>query len=272
MRILAMDDEKHMLDRLLKCIDKAAPEAEVIGFQKVAEARKFVEDNPIDVAFLDIEMRGTSGLEFSKFLKQKYPRVNIIFCTGYSEYLYDAINKIRCSGYILKPVTPEQISEELKNLRIPVEERNQEKPRLYLQCFGNFDAFLNGTPLKFPSAKSKELLAYLTDRRGAGCSTKELQSCLWDDDHVHESYLKKARKELLDLLAENGLEDVVERTWGSLALRQNQVQCDYFDWLEGKPDGINRWNGEYMNQYSWAEMTRGYLTANVYGHDDHSNH
>jgi hypothetical protein len=37
------------------------------------------------------------------------------------------------------------------------------------------------------------------------------------------------------------------------------VDCDYYDWKKGKPWAINAYRGEYMSQYSWAELTHGTL-------------
>lgn len=48
----------------------------------------------------------------------------------------------RCSGYVLKPVTTEQIVRELDNLRHPIEE--QPRAKVHMQCFGNFEVFVDG--------------------------------------------------------------------------------------------------------------------------------
>ncbi len=258
MRVLAVDDEALMLEKLCDSIKEAAPEAVIASFRRASEAQEYIQENEIDVAFLDIKMRGMTGMELAKIIKTTQPNVNIIFCTGYSEYMYDAISKVRCSGYILKPVDAGQVAEELKNLRIPMK-KEADKKGLYVQCFGNFEVFLNDEILKFESKKTKELFAYLVDRHGALCNIKEIEAVLWEDDGDHSSYIKKCRKELTDLFKAKGLEDVIEKTWGGLAVRAGHFQCDYYDWIDGKAEGINRWNGSYMDQYSWAEVTKASL-------------
>ncbi len=45
----------------------------------------------------------------------EYPDINIIFCTGYDEYISEAFREIRCNGYISKPVDAEQVKEELSH-------------------------------------------------------------------------------------------------------------------------------------------------------------
>lgn len=39
-----------------------------------------------------------------------------------------------------------------------------------------------------------------------------------------------------------------------MALVTENVECDYYQWLNGTADGINAYHGEFMNQYSWAEF------------------
>ena len=72
----------------------------------------------------------------------------------------------------MKPVTPEDIAEELRNIGLTTARAAQEKA-LRVQCFGNFEVFYQGRPLEFSRSKSKELFAYLVFRRGAACSIKE---------------------------------------------------------------------------------------------------
>ena len=62
MRILAVDDEQLMLGRLERCIREAAPEAELISFQKATECLSYVRKQQADVAFLDIRMRLMDGM------------------------------------------------------------------------------------------------------------------------------------------------------------------------------------------------------------------
>ena len=260
MRILAADDEKLMLERLMRCITEAAPEAEVISFQKATECLAYVKEEQADVAFLDIRMRVMDGIELAKQIKLLQPKINIIFTTGYSDYIYDAVSEIRCSGYVLKPVTTEQIVRELDNLRHPIEE--QPRAKVHMQCFGNFEVFVDGKVLHLKPEKMKELLAYLVDRKGALCSNAEIIAALWEDNADHYDYLKKCKKALIEALAEAGCKDVLVSQWGSIGVDRDAFSCDYYDWIEGKPSVINAYQGQYMTQYSWGEMTNASLTPN----------
>lgn len=257
MKILAVDDEAIALDGLVSCIEKAEPDAEVRGFRSGLQALDFVGKNPCDVAFLDIEMRELDGIELARRLKRENPKINLIFATGYSAYAGDALS-LRASGYLLKPVTAEKVRQELDELRHPV--APEAGKRVRVQTFGDFEVFIGGRPAKFRYSKTKELLAYLVDRRGALCANDEIMAVLWED-RTNDSYFKKLRDDLLQALSEAGCGDIIARQWGKIGVLPQKLDCDYYNWLDGRLSAINAYNGEYMTQYSWGEMTLGRLHA-----------
>lgn len=252
MRIIAVDDEKLALESLVSAIENVAPSGQVCGFRNALRAEKFVEEHPCDIAFLDIEMREMDGVTLAKKMKLIRPNINIIFTTGYGEYRKDALD-MHASGYIEKPVTEEKIKREMDELRHPIVRRKKTK-KLKVRTFGNFEVYAGLSPMKFRYNKSKELLAYLIDRNGTLCSNREIMSVLWEDEE-HISYMKNSRADLIDVLKKNNYEDVIVRQWGKLGILPEKLDCDYFDWLKGDPKALNTYRGEYMSQYSWAELT-----------------
>ena len=154
MRIVAVDDERLALEILKESISEACPDSELFGFRNPAEVVEFVKENPCEIAFLDIEMRGMSGVELAQKLKEIQPDINIIFVTGYSEHMAEAFS-LHASGYVLKPASREKIEEELANLRNPVTEKPS---HIRVQTFGHFEVFVDGKHVLFSIAKAKELL------------------------------------------------------------------------------------------------------------------
>lgn len=255
MKIIVADDEPIILEEVVEILQELEPEAEIYDFLVPEDLLEFAEDNQCDVAFLDIEMGTISGVQVAKKLKQIYPKINIIFVTGYSEYAQVAF-KIRASGYVLKPPTKKNIKEELENLRNPVSFNTCDK--LVVQCFGNFDVFMNGVPIKFQRNKSKELLAFLIDRRGSAVTAKEICSILWENsehDIKNIQYLQKLKSDLIKALKEVGAEKVFLYSRNNYSINVDEVSCDYYDYINDKPEGVRAYNGEYMKQYSWAEVT-----------------
>lgn len=119
MKIIAADDEKRALKNLVSTINTAVPDAEVFQFSDAASVLEFAKTTACQVAFLDIEMGEMNGLELSKKLKILNPRINIVFTTGYSEYMPQAL-ALHASGYLLKPFTAEDLANEMENLINPI--------------------------------------------------------------------------------------------------------------------------------------------------------
>ena len=117
--IIIVEDESILLKGFVHIMEDTLPKADIYGFETGAEALRFVESNHIDVALLDIELFGESGIDLAGKLMELNPRINIIFLTGHAEYTADAL-ALHCSGYILKPLTPEKILHEVSHLRFPV--------------------------------------------------------------------------------------------------------------------------------------------------------
>ena len=266
MTILAVDDEKPSLASIVEQLRQLLPEAEVLGFRKPSEALEAVQEKPCEIAFLDIEMKEMDGITLAKRIKRLHPKANIIFTTGYSEYSGEAFS-IHASGYLMKPIFPDMIQEELDNLRHPVKMKSSKK--IQVKTFGNFEVYLNGEPMTFRYKKTKELFAYLIDREGAVCTNKELMSVLWESDESHSSYIQKLRKDLQTAFEEADCAEVLVNKWGGCGVNTELIDCDYYDWIAGKAYAINAYRGEYMSQYSWAEVTHGSLEY-VTRKNDHS--
>ena len=234
MKIIAVDDERIALEGLLDVIAEAAPTAELNGFEYPEDALDFVDTHDCNIAFLDVEMAGMSGVELAEQLKLRNPDINIIFATGFEEYRKEAYD-LHASGYLTKPITVSKVKKELYDLRRPIPSRR----RMRVQTFGNFEA-------------------YLIDRKGALCTSAELQAVIFEDDGGHESYMKSLRRDLLETLEAANCSNVIAQQRGKLGVVPENLDCDYYDWCEGKRMGIV-WHGEYMVQYSWSEYTTGVL-------------
>ena len=259
MNILAVDDEYYALELMKHALEEVAGGSTVYLCRDVRSALQIANEYKIDVAFLDIHMPEKSGVELARELKLLNPRINIVFATGFSEYMKEGID-LRMSGYIMKPVTAEAVKTELENLRNPIE-WNQEK-RIKILTFGNFDVFVDGAPLKFERKQAKEILAYLVDKRGTSASYAELAAAIWEDeeyDRTRQKNLQVYVASLVKTLNAVGIKDLILRNRQGLLLNTKIVDCDYYRFLEGDVRAINSFTGQYMNAYSWAEFTVGYL-------------
>jgi two-component SAPR family response regulator len=195
-------------------------------------------------------MRGMGGISLAEKIIQLRPNSKIVFCTGYEEYAIPAF-KLHASGYLMKPISAEDVQEEIDNIKGV---RKKEK-LLDVKCFGNFEVYVKGERLLFKRSKTKELFAFLVDRNGAGMTAKQICAVLFPDDmddNKNVAYLRQLVLDLKNTLKTVGAEEVLCHDTPYYRINTHLLKCDYFTYLEsGKPE----FHGEYMMQYSWAEET-----------------
>jgi len=101
---LAIDDERFSLDLLADNISKVSWLNLVAKCRNAVEAIAVMEEQKIDLIFLDIQMPGLNSLQFVQSLPNP-PMV--IFVTAYKEYAFDGFN-LNAIDYLLKPVSFER--------------------------------------------------------------------------------------------------------------------------------------------------------------------
>ena len=116
--IIVVEDDPRALKGYLHLLGDTLPNAQVFGFQTGAEALGFAEANRVALVFLDADMPGEGGVELAKKLQKITPRTNIVFIAGDAEYAWEAL-AVRCSGYLLRPLTSDKILDEIEHLRYP---------------------------------------------------------------------------------------------------------------------------------------------------------
>ena len=263
MLLFAIDDEPKMLRLLHKAMEEAVPDAEIMDFPLGMSAVRAIEEQQLrpDVVFSDIQMPGVDGLELAVQLKQRVPETRIVFVTGFDSYALDAY-QLHVSGYIMKPVDAQRIREELDSLYFLPPKPERSPSKLKVRCFGAFEIYWKDEPLLFGRRQTKELFAYLIDREGESCPAEEISTALWENELSTRTTKARIRQLISDMkstLAGIGMEQLLIRRSGQLAIRRDMVDCDYYRMLEGDMEAVNAYPGEYMSRYSWAELTQGRL-------------
>ena len=267
MKTIIVDDEFWSIEQFkIEC--EQINGVSLIGyFDNPIDAMEFCKSNKVELALLDIEMPGMSGLELARKLREISPHMVIVFVTAYDNYLSESI-KIPADYYLLKPYTKQDIENVI--VRAKLLTKRQEK-RVRITTFGQFDVFIDGKPAKFNGKKVKELFALLVDKKGHPLNTEEAFSYLWEGEDYNNNNASKYRKlwaRLQEFLHENDLEDLIHIEKGEKSLNLDMVECDYFKFLNGDPSSIKKFTFTYMSDYWWSEYTLADLTEMKYSYDN----
>ncbi len=115
-KVLLVDDEPGIRLLLNKIISKADG-FEVVGeCDTMTEAIKLFTTLKPDVIFLDIEIKGTSGLECAKIISDLNPKTKIIFATAHAEYRSEAF-EVYAFDYLVKPFNVERVNQTLERVK-----------------------------------------------------------------------------------------------------------------------------------------------------------
>lgn len=119
-KVILIEDEPEIRKILRKIIERQE------GFEVVAECGSFADAVTAfsrykpDVAFVDIDLGGESGLECAKVLTELNPKAKIVFATAHSEYMANAF-EIYAFDYLVKPFNMERVIRTLKRIKETME-------------------------------------------------------------------------------------------------------------------------------------------------------
>ena len=252
MNAICVDDEAQVLKHTVSCCQKIRLLDDVRGFTEPKEALSWTMDHPVDLALLDIDMPNMSGLQLAERIRRISPRVSIIFITAFRKYALDAYD-VHPTSYLLKPFDQARLVKEVEyalSLHAP-----REPSGIVVKTFGHFEILVDGKTLDFRRSKSKELLAYLVDRRGAGVTRQDAFAALWEDREYDVSMQKQLDvviRSLRDTLQQYGIGDLFELKNRNLRILPELIDCDLYRFLEGDEEAVSAYFGEYMSQYTWA--------------------
>lgn len=171
LKAIAIDDEPPAL----RVIAHFCNQVDFIDLQKTFsrtdEALGYLENNSVDLLFLDINMPSMSGIEFYKAIPQE---VMVIFTTAYAEYAVEGFN-LSAIDYLLKPFTLErflQAVHKVKEYQQFLQKKEAETPQ-YLFIKADYSVYKIAMPailfieglddyLKIHVENSKSIVARMT--------------------------------------------------------------------------------------------------------------
>lgn len=259
MRAICVDGEAQALKQAVAACKGTRLLDDVPGFTRPDEALAWLRENPADLAILETDLPLMNGIELAACIRQFNARIPIIFLTAHPQYALEAF-AVHASGYLLKPLDAARLAEEVgyalsaPTWRAPA--------HICAQTFGYFEILVDGRTMAFRRSKSKELLAYLIDRRGAGVTRQDAFAALWEErayDHSMQKQLDVVIRSLRDTLQKYGIGDLFELKNRKLRILPELIDCDLYRFLKGDPGAVHAYYGEYMSQYAWGAATEAAL-------------
>ncbi|WP_461810389.1 response regulator transcription factor [Faecalimonas sp.] len=164
--VIIADDEEEIRRSLIRKIDW-----ENIGFKVIGEAAngedalELVEKLEPDLLLTDVKMPFISGIELARQVREIRPTIQIAFLSGYDDFSYaqQAI-QYNIVSYMLKPISSEEITNELKNIKLKIERK--------------FEEFSTKAPNSEKMEKSEFLMPLLLDSFQKERSEEEKRSLL----------------------------------------------------------------------------------------------
>lgn len=122
-KALLVDDEQGNLDNLSALLCKHCTEIEIVGkANSVAEAYLTMQQNDVQVVFLDIQMPYENGFELLK----KFDKINfeVIFVTAFDLYGIQAV-KFSALDYLLKPIDSKELISAVDKLALKINSKKE---------------------------------------------------------------------------------------------------------------------------------------------------
>ncbi|MBY0223608.1 response regulator [Sporosarcina aquimarina] len=240
-----------------------------------------------NVAFLDIEMPGINGIDLAEHILSVHPSVCIVFVSAYRDYAIEAF-ELNSIDYILKPLTDERLQKTILRLRQHLLATPAQQPglvpyeELKIQCFAEFTVYSNGQPVKWKTAKVKELFAFFITHHRTFINRDVLIDILWPDTEYDKAkiQLHTALSHLRKTLATIGHPKVITFANQSYCLDLSNFQCDAIniehllikhskitpDNVQLFEEAINQYKGDYMEQegYEWSHIHSMNMRQSLY--------
>lgn len=261
-KILCIGKNTQRLEKVKALVNKVLPFADVKILLDEQDIVYEIERKDYLAVLTETQEDGFGGLKIAREIHDISPETKVIFVTQNAECAVPAF-KTRAVGYLIN-VDENALKEEFADLCIGTD--SVANHNLTAKTFGNFELLCDGKAVKFTRAKSKELIAYLVDKRGTSASASELIVNLWEDrdvDRTTRSMLHNLIADVRRSLQKYGISDFFDTKRNSFRIDDSKLSCDYYKLLNGDAGARKNFVGEYMNSYSWAEMTAGLLWDKV---------
>lgn len=233
-RVAVCDDEKEVLKELRHILKQEYQERiEVICVSNIVnyiKQLKAQEQKEPDVVIMDIKwhMTAQAGIDVSVSLQQMFPKLKIIFLTGYIEYAVD-IFKARPSNFLVKPISRERLRAALDKVFAEI---LRDRSRQIVLCSKGEVISLDAENVLYVESDKHELVVHcLQEDRHIWMKLDEfLESAGSEFIRIHQSYAVNAV--YVQRITADGVEMVNDLFLPVSRRRYNKVKNAFLDYLE----------------------------------------
>ncbi|MDF2504697.1 response regulator transcription factor [Clostridium sp.] len=124
--ILLAEDDMKQCENLRKMLHMIDTKINIYEAEDKNEALEISKDVHIDLFFIDISLKSSSGLDLAFELRKmsEYEFTWLVFLTTHVEYLSQALKQVHCYDYIVKPYNKDEIINMVKKFSLHSQNSN----------------------------------------------------------------------------------------------------------------------------------------------------
>lgn len=260
MRLICVSDDPEAIKEFESICREIQYVQKLVSCRTESKAMEYIENNLLDIAFIRMEEHRQNGILLAQRMREVNPELRVVIISDDPSYALQAF-EICADGYLLRPYEKGDVEKKLHNIRKKF--HMDQKKRIYFQTIPHFELFVEDKLVPITQKKVKELLAILVDYAGCSVTSEQIIDRMWEQrlfDENSKALLRMTAKRLRKLLIQEQIDEILIEGHGVRALDISKVECDYYRILKGDSTSIDKYHGEYMSEYSWAEETNGKLT------------
>lgn len=197
-RVLVVEDDSSLLECLKMEIDRSHGLKCVGGYLSFERAEESISNKEADVMLLDLDLPGMDGIEATKLIRRKWPRLKVVIFTGNSaeETIYAAFNA-GANGFLLKTAPRAELAAALERAYVggsPI------SPEVENALVGWFQRRQSLAPHLSPTERT------ILDNLDRGVSQKEIASQLGMSYHTLRTHINS-------ILAKTGVSSVLRAAY-----------------------------------------------------------